>query len=129
MAARTPDRTVGSWAAVGWVRVAHLPASRSEPRVQVRRAPRLRPAFTPCTLRRMSIETEQDLAGMKAVGAVVRDTLAAMRAAVAPGVTTAELDAVAKRVFDAAGARSAPQLVYRFPGVTCISVNDEIVHG
>jgi methionyl aminopeptidase len=77
----------------------------------------------------MSIESEQDLAGMKAAGAVVRDTLAAMRAAVAPGVTTAELDTVAKRVFDSAGARSAPQLVYRFPGVTCISVNDEIVHG
>jgi methionyl aminopeptidase len=32
-------------------------------------------------------------------------------------------------VFAAAGARSAPQLVYEFPGVTCISVNDEIVHG
>ncbi|HEU5323688.1 MAG TPA: M24 family metallopeptidase, partial [Methylomirabilota bacterium] len=77
----------------------------------------------------MSIESEQDPAGMKAAGVVVRDTLAAMRAAVAPGVTTAELDAVAKRVFDAAGARSAPQLVYQFPGVTCISVNDEIVHG
>ncbi len=77
----------------------------------------------------MSIETEQDLAGMKAVGAVVRDTLAAMRAAVAPGITTAELDDVAALVFAAAGARSAPQLVYEFPGLTCISVNDEIVHG
>ena len=77
----------------------------------------------------MSIETEQDLLGMRAAGAVVRDALAAMRAAVAAGVTTAELDAVADRVFQAAGARSAPQLVYEFPGATCISVNDEIVHG
>ena len=77
----------------------------------------------------MSIETEEDLQGMRAAGAVVRDALAAMRAAVAAGVTTAELDAVAGRVFRAAGARSAPQLVYEFPGVTCISVNDEIVHG
>ncbi|MEQ1832302.1 MAG: type I methionyl aminopeptidase [Candidatus Eisenbacteria bacterium] len=77
----------------------------------------------------MSIETEQDLLGMRAAGAVVRDALAAMRAAVAAGVTTAELDAVAGRVFQAAGARSAPQLVYEFPGITCISVNDEIVHG
>jgi methionyl aminopeptidase len=77
----------------------------------------------------MSIETEQDLQGMRAAGAVVRDALAAMRAAVAAGVTTAELDAVAGRVFKAAGARSAPQLVYEFPGITCISVNDEIVHG
>ena len=42
----------------------------------------------------MSIETDQDLAGLKAVGAVVRDALAAMRAAAAPGVTTGELDAI-----------------------------------
>jgi len=66
---------------------------------------------------------------MKAAGVVVRNALAAMRAAVAPGVTTGDLDAVAGRVFGEAGARSAPQLVYQFPGVTCISVNDEIVHG
>ena len=77
----------------------------------------------------MQIETEEDLAGMKAVGAVVRDSLAAMRAAVAPGVTTAELDQVAANVMKQAGARSAPKLVYDFPGITCISVNDEIVHG
>ena len=77
----------------------------------------------------MSIESEQDLRAMKAAGVVVRDALAAMRAAVAPGVTTGELDAVAGRLFKQVGARSAPQLVYKFPGVTCISVNDEIVHG
>jgi methionyl aminopeptidase len=77
----------------------------------------------------MSIESEQDMHGMRAAGAVVRDALAAMRAAVAAGVTTAELDAVAGQVFKAVGARSAPQLVYDFPGITCISVNDEIVHG
>ena len=77
----------------------------------------------------MLIETDEDLAGMKAVGAVVRDTLATMRAAVAAGMTTADLDLVAARVMASAGARSAPQLVYDFPGVTCISVNDEIVHG
>lgn len=77
----------------------------------------------------MSIETEEDLLRLRAAGAVVRDALAAMRAAVTPGVSTAELDAVAARVFQAAGARSAPQLVYQFPGATCISVNDEIVHG
>src|SRR5947209_815009 len=82
-----------------------------------------------CTLGGMSIENATDLAGMQAAGRVVRDTLAAMRAAVAPGVTTGELDRVAARVFQDAGARSAPQLVYEFPGATCISVNDEIVHG
>lgn len=77
----------------------------------------------------MSIDDERDLEGMRAAGRAVHAALEAMRAAVAPGVSTADLDAVAARVMRAHGARSAPQLVYDFPGVTCISVNDELVHG
>jgi methionyl aminopeptidase len=77
----------------------------------------------------MSINDERELEGLRAAGCAVRAALDAMRDAVAPGVTTAALDAVAARVMREHGARSAPQLVYRFPGVTCISVNDEIVHG
>ena len=77
----------------------------------------------------MSIATEPELAPLQAAGAVVAETIRAMRAAVQPGVTTAELDAVAAEVFARRGARSAPQLDYDFPGVTCISVNDEAVHG
>ncbi|HYG69771.1 MAG TPA: type I methionyl aminopeptidase, partial [Anaeromyxobacteraceae bacterium] len=59
----------------------------------------------------------------------VAKVLAAMRAAVRAGVTTAELDAVASGVMAAHGARSAPQHDYGFPGATCISVNDDAVHG
>jgi methionyl aminopeptidase len=44
-------------------------------------------------------------------------------------VTTAALDAIGKEHLDRYGARSAPQLAYGFPGVTCISVNDELAHG
>ena len=77
----------------------------------------------------MSVKTEEELAALRAAGKVVADALAAMRRAVRPGVTTAELDAEAARVFARAGARSGPQLDYDFPGVTCISVNDEAVHG
>jgi methionyl aminopeptidase len=77
----------------------------------------------------MSIETHEQLFGMQAAGAVVAQALREMRRAVRPGVTTAELDRVAAGVFEAAGARSGPQLDYDFPGVTCISVNDEAVHG
>lgn len=51
------------------------------------------------------------------------------RAHVAPGVTTAELDAIGKEYLDRYGARSAPQLACGFPGVTCICVNDELAHG
>jgi methionyl aminopeptidase len=77
----------------------------------------------------MSIESEADLAGLRAAGKVVAEALAAMRAAVRPGVTTRELDDVGAVVFARYGARSAPQLAYGFPGVNCISVNDEAVHG
>lgn len=77
----------------------------------------------------MSIESEEDAFGLSAVGRVVREALAAMKAATRPGVTTGELDAVGAQVFALHGARSAPQLAYGFPGVNCISVNDEAVHG
>ena len=46
-----------------------------------------------------------------------------------PGVTTAELDHAAERVFRRHGARSGPQLDYGFPGTICISVDAEAVHG
>jgi methionyl aminopeptidase len=70
-----------------------------------------------------------DLDGLRAAGVVVAETIDAMEAAVRPGITTKELDDVAAAVFARHGARSAPQLDYDFPGVTCISVNDECVHG
>jgi methionyl aminopeptidase len=77
----------------------------------------------------MSIDTPEELEAMHAAGKVVADAMEAMRRSVRPGVTTAELDAIAGGVFKRAGARSGPQLDYDFPGVTCISVNDEAVHG
>lgn len=77
----------------------------------------------------MSIESQQDLLGLKAIGAIVAHVLRTMRQAVAPGVSTAELDAIAAREFARFGAVSSPRAVYDFPGETCISVNDEVVHG
>ena len=77
----------------------------------------------------MTIGSETDLAGMQRVGRLVARTLAHMRTLVRPGVATAELDAAAARLARVEGARSAPQLTYDFPGFTCISVNEEIVHG
>ena len=66
---------------------------------------------------------------MQAVGRIVAGALDAMSREVRPGVTTAELDSVGGRYFNEHGAQSSPQLVYGFPGVNCISVNDEVVHG
>lgn len=77
----------------------------------------------------MSIDTEEDLEGMRRAGRVVAMAIRAMRDAVREGISTEELDAVAAKVLRENGARSAPNLVYDFPGTTCISVNDEAVHG
>lgn len=77
----------------------------------------------------MSIERPEELRGLKAAGAVVRMVLEAMKHAVYPGVTTAELDALGAREMQKHGAHSAPALVYQFPGANCISVNEEAVHG
>ena len=77
----------------------------------------------------MSIDGKHDIEGLKRIGAVVAAARDAMAARVAPGVSTAQLDAIGKEVLDRHGARSAPQLAYNFPGTTCISVNDHIAHG
>ena len=77
----------------------------------------------------MSIENTIDLQGMQNAGRITRKVLDAMKQAVRPGVTTAALDRVARSVLERHGARSAPKLVYGFPGYACISVNDEVVHG
>jgi len=77
----------------------------------------------------MSIESSDDWKGLRRAGRVAHLTLDALEASVRPGVSTAELDAVAARVFATHGGRSAPAMVYGFPGTVLISVNDEVVHG
>ncbi|HXZ80572.1 MAG TPA: type I methionyl aminopeptidase [Terriglobales bacterium] len=77
----------------------------------------------------MSITSEEELQGMRAAGVVVAKMLLAMKQAARRGVTTGELDAIGANVMREEGAKSAPVLVYGFPGSVCISVNDEAVHG
>jgi methionyl aminopeptidase len=77
----------------------------------------------------MTIETARDLHGLLAVGRVVRGTIAAMAARLRPGITTAELDAVALEYLTREGARSAPMIEVGYPAATCISVNEEAAHG
>lgn len=77
----------------------------------------------------MSIDSLSDLKGLRRAGLVVASTLEMLRSHVRPGITTAELDAIALEHLRRHGARSAPQLAYNFPGATCISVNEEAVHG
>src|SRR5580698_10452570 len=77
----------------------------------------------------MTIDKQEDLDGLLRASRVVVQAREAMRQAVTPGTTTGELDAVGREVFRHHGARSAPRVTYRFPGSTCISINDEAAHG
>ena len=77
----------------------------------------------------MSIESAADLEGMQEAGRVTTAALDALERAVAAGITTGELDTIAKGVLTRYGAKSAPAMVYGFPGTVLISINDEIVHG
>jgi len=77
----------------------------------------------------MSINGPEELESLRAAGAVVRRVLEAMKREVRPGITTRQLDEVGSQVIEENGARSAPAMVYGFPGANCISLNEEAVHG
>jgi methionyl aminopeptidase len=77
----------------------------------------------------VSIQSPEELLRLRAAGLIARQMLQSMKMAVRPGVTTGELDEVGARVMRRHRARSAPAAVYQFPGTSCISVNEEAVHG
>ncbi len=82
---------------------------------------------------RIELKTPEQIQLMRQAGLVVARALGAMSAAVAPGVSTADLDSIARGVLREAGADSS-FLGYDlgsgpYPGVICSSVNDRVVHG
>jgi methionyl aminopeptidase len=77
----------------------------------------------------VQIKTPAQLALMWEAGQVVAAALDAATAAVAPGVSTADLDAIARARIAAAGAVPSFLGYHGFPATICACVNDEIVHG
>ncbi|MCD7109086.1 type I methionyl aminopeptidase [Rhizobium sp. DKSPLA3] len=77
----------------------------------------------------MTLENADDLERLKEIGRICANALQIMGAALEPGMTTADLDLIGRKALEAEGAQSAPELSYRFPGATCISVNEEVAHG
>ena len=75
------------------------------------------------------VRTKDELAKMRRAGRVVAEMHEKTRAAIRPGVTTAELDTVAREVLDRRGAKSNFLGYHGFPAVICTSPNDMIVHG
>ena len=79
--------------------------------------------------RAIQVKSGDQLQLMRRAGLVVGRTLEMLRAAVAPGISTAELDALAEEAIRDAGATPSFKGYHGFPATICASVNDEIVHG
>jgi methionyl aminopeptidase len=77
----------------------------------------------------IQLKSQAEVAKMRAAGLVVGETLAALRAAVAPGVTPLDLNAIAEAEIRSRGAVPSFLGYQGFPATICVSVNDEIVHG
>ena len=75
------------------------------------------------------IKTGAEIDGMRVACQISAEILAEVAAAVQPGMTTGDLDAFAAERMRARGVQSAFLGYGGFPGATCISLNDEVVHG
>lgn len=77
----------------------------------------------------MIVQNEKELQALQRIGEICGETLKHMLAHVEPGITTLELDRIGADFLTKHGAASAPITAYKYPGWTCISLNDEAAHG
>ena len=78
-------------------------------------------------------KTKEGIARMRDVCAIAADTLQALKPLVKPGITTQDLEEAGRDIIAKFGAKSAcfgyQHGSHRYPAHTCISVNEEVVHG
>ncbi len=79
--------------------------------------------------RMIQIKTPDEIALMREAGLVTQRALARMQAAVAPGITTGELDRLAEESIRSEGGIPSFKGYHGFTGTICASINDEVVHG
>lgn len=75
------------------------------------------------------LKTEREIAYMRDAGKIVGQTLQELKKAIAPGVTTLELDRIADQYIRRAGAIPAFKGYCGFPANICTSINEQVVHG
>ncbi len=75
------------------------------------------------------IKTKEEIEKMKQAGAITAIALQEACKSVAPGVTTADIDAALRKALKAYGAKPSFLNYHGFPGAACISVNNEVIHG
>ena len=77
----------------------------------------------------IELKSGKELGAMREAGAIVASTLKVCSEAAQAGVTTAELDTIAHDELKKKGVKPAFLNYHGFPGVLCVSVNEEVVHG
>ena len=77
----------------------------------------------------VEIKSADEIARMREAGRIVCEILDELERAVAPGVSTWDLDALAEKLIRAKGAKPAFKGYHGFPSCLCASVNHEVVHG
>jgi methionyl aminopeptidase len=76
----------------------------------------------------VSIRSNAEFEKLRSIGSIVARTLRAVARSLRSGITTGELNEIGARVLHENGARSAPPMIYGYPGDICISVNDQAMH-
>ena len=75
------------------------------------------------------IKTEKEISYMREAGNIIAEIMNKMEKAIEPGITTLELDNIAKKEIKKNKVKSAFLGLYDFPNTICVSINEEIVHG
>ena len=77
----------------------------------------------------ISVKTDEEIARMKVACGIVRDVLLLAEEKIRPGMTTAFLDTIMRDYIERHGATPSFLNYHGYPASTCISINDEVVHG
>ena len=77
----------------------------------------------------VEVKSANELATMREAGAIVGDILAVLQGLVRPGMSTGEIDQISRQELKKRGAKPAFLNYHGFPGVICVSINHEVVHG
>ena len=77
----------------------------------------------------VEVKSREEVAVMRAAGGVVADILVLLKGMIKPGMTTGAIDSICREELRKRGAKPAFLNYHGFPGVICVSINSEVVHG
>jgi methionyl aminopeptidase len=77
----------------------------------------------------IAIRTPDEIEKLRRAGELVARVLDRVEEMITPGITTAELDAAARKLIESEGGRPAFLGYHGYPATLCVSINDEVVHG